>query len=164
VSGDERQRSAASAISGVATLTISGAFTYDGDSRVASSTANFNGLSFTLTAGYDSMSNRTSLADSQGRSITATFDAAGRQTGESMVGNSVQCPQVTLGYDRASRLTSLTRGHGLKVDSETIRRALERIKLRAVLDWCWRKLGMSVLSQHGRACGQKMLANATETG
>jgi hypothetical protein len=49
-------------------------------------------------------------------------------------------------------------------DVPTIREALERVGVRDVLDWCRRKLGISVQSQRMKALGKPQLAGATETG
>jgi RHS repeat-associated protein len=109
---------AASAL-GVSNQAISDTFSYDGDGRVATAAANFNGNSLTLTSGYDSLGNRTSLTESLGSqtqttaSTTYNFDGASRMTGASMMIGSgqtaVQGPQVTLSYDGASNLTQITR-------------------------------------------------------
>jgi hypothetical protein len=51
-----------------------------------------------------------------------------------------------------------------KWDVDTIREALERVRVRDVLDWCRRKLGISVQSKRAKAFRDQVLAGATETG
>ncbi|MGW4422784.1 RHS repeat-associated core domain-containing protein [Streptosporangium sp. NPDC004631] len=67
--------------------------------------------------GYDTAGLRTQIVDAEGRTITSTFDKAGRLTANSSPaytppGGSTVIPKISYGYDAASRVTTVTDERG----------------------------------------------------
>jgi RHS repeat-associated protein len=93
---------------------------YDNGNRLTSVDNNGtpNAPHLVLTYGYDHFDNRTSIADNLGATTTLIYDGDNNLVNVSILGstfNSRNNPSVTLAYDSASRLTSVTRKQGPRI-------------------------------------------------
>ena len=87
------------------------AFTYDADARLTSiDNAGTPGMpNVVLSFTYDARDNRSTLSDNFGGQITYGYDLADRMTSVELAVDGITRPSVTLGYDGAGRLDSLSR-------------------------------------------------------
>src|SRR5207253_1086149 len=77
-------------------------FAYDGSNRILHLTDSVTGL---ITFNYDDVNRTVSEANPVG-TVTSVFDAAGRRTSMTVVGQ----PAVSYSYDNANRLYNITQG------------------------------------------------------